>query len=97
MDATHLKVDRWGWFYLISVLDDYSRKILAWQLRAKMDSGTFSDVVELACEFTGIQDVRVEDRGRVLMDTGTMQPEMASHAFPPDRYAVSEFLCGFRL
>jgi len=64
------KVDRWGWFYLISVLDDYSRKILAWQLRAKMDSGAFSDVVELACEFTGMQDVRVEDRSRLLTDNG---------------------------
>ena len=62
MDATYLKVDRWGWFYLISVLDDYSRKILAWQFRAKMDSGTFSDVVELACEFTGMQDVPAENR-----------------------------------
>jgi putative transposase len=70
MDATYLKVDRWGWFYLISVLDDYSRKILAWQLRAKMDSGAFSDVVELAYEFTGMQDVRVENRSRLLTDNG---------------------------
>jgi transposase InsO family protein len=70
LDATYLKIDRWGWFYLISVLDDYSRKVLAWQLRAKMDSGAFSDVVELACEFTGVQGVIVKDRTRLLTDNG---------------------------
>jgi len=71
MDATYLKVDRWGWFYLISILDDYSRKILAWQLRAKMDAGAFSDVVELACEHTGMQNVPVKDRSQLLTDHGS--------------------------
>lgn len=32
-DATHLQVDLWGWRYLISILDDCSRRILAWQLK----------------------------------------------------------------
>jgi len=28
-DATYLLVKNWGWYFLISVLDDYSRRILA--------------------------------------------------------------------
>ena len=31
-DFTYLKVISWGWFYLSTVLDDYSRYILAWKL-----------------------------------------------------------------
>jgi transposase InsO family protein len=71
MDATYLKVDRWGWFYLISVLDDYSRKILAWQMKTSMTAEDFGDVVELACEFTGMHDVPIDDRTKLLTDNGS--------------------------
>jgi transposase InsO family protein len=31
-DFTYLKVIGWGWFYLSTVLDDFSRYIIAWKL-----------------------------------------------------------------
>jgi transposase InsO family protein len=35
-DFTHMKVQGWGWDYLSTVLDDYSRHILAWKLSKTM-------------------------------------------------------------
>ena len=31
-DCSHIKVIDWGWYYLVTVMDDYSRFILAWEL-----------------------------------------------------------------
>ena len=68
-DATYLKVDRWGWFYLISVLDDYSRKILSWELKTSMKADDFSDVIETACEFVGLTEP-VQHKIRIVTDNG---------------------------
>ena len=77
-DATFFKTKVWGWYYLISVLDDYSRRILAWRLQKTMDAGAFSEVVELACETTGIDRLGPEDRPRLVTDRG---PALISRDF----------------
>jgi len=69
-DATYLKVDRWGWFYLISVLDDYSRKILSWELKTSMKAGDFSDVIEAACEFVELTEPG-RNKIRIVTDNGS--------------------------
>jgi len=78
IDATYLLVKNWGWYYLISVLDDYSRRILAWRLQPAQDADAFSEVVEEACATTGMDRVPVRYRTRLLSDRG---PALISRAF----------------
>jgi len=77
-DASYFFVVGWGWYYVISVLDDYSRFILAWELKTDMTAESISEVVEQAVEATGQPDVPVEDRARLLTDRG---PGYLAHAF----------------
>ena len=70
-DASYFFVVGWGWYYLISVLDDYSRFILAWDLKGDMTAESISEVVQQAVEFTGLERVPVEDRTRLLTDRGS--------------------------
>jgi putative transposase len=52
-DASYFFVMGWGYYYLISVLDDYSRMILAWKIQPRMSSPDIIEVVQEAIEFTG--------------------------------------------
>jgi len=70
-DATYLLVKNWGWYYMISVLDDYSRKILGWKLQSSFTAGDFSEVVEMASEFTDMENVPANQRVRLLSDRGS--------------------------
>jgi transposase InsO family protein len=69
-DCAHLKIMGWGWYYLVTVMDDYSRFILAWELKSDMAAGSLIDVVQQAVDLTGMSDVPVEDRTVLLSDNG---------------------------
>ena len=47
-DFTYLKVIGWGWFYLSTVLDDFSRYIIAWKLCTTMKAEDVTDTLDLA-------------------------------------------------
>jgi putative transposase len=70
-DCSHIKVFDWGWYYLVTVMDDYSRFILAWELKSDMTAGSLIDVVQKAVDATGMTDIPVEDRTVLLSDNGT--------------------------
>jgi putative transposase len=69
-DFTYLKVVRWGWYFLSTVLDDYSRYILSWRLCSSMTAEDVKATVEDAIRFTGVEHARVVNRPRLLSDNG---------------------------
>ena len=69
-DATYLFIKNWGWYYLISVLDDFSRKIMARQLLPSMTAEDFAKVVESACETHGLDPLRSDKMPRLVSDRG---------------------------
>ena len=69
-DFTYLKVIGWGWFYLSTVLDDFSRYILAWKLCTTMSATDVSDTLQIALQTSGLNQVKVLHRPRLLSDNG---------------------------
>ena len=70
-DFTYLKVIGWGWFYLSSVLDDFSRYIIAWKLCATMKAEDVTATLDLALRTSGLDQAKVVHRPRLLSDNGS--------------------------
>ena len=69
-DVTYLQVVGWGWYYLSTVLDDYSRYILAWTLTTTMQASDVMATLDLARARAGVDQVHVVHRPRLLSDNG---------------------------
>src|SRR6201984_631355 len=57
-DFTYLKVIGWGWFYLSTVLDDFSRYILAWKLCTTMSATDVADTCDGGGTCCNLMDCR---------------------------------------
>ena len=70
-DFTYLKVIGWGWFYLSTILDDFSRYVIAWKLCATMKAKDVTDTLEQALAASGLTTANVAHRPRLLSDNGS--------------------------
>ena len=72
-DFTYLKVTGWGWGwgYLSTVLDDFSRFIVAWKLCATMKALDVTATLDLALAASGLDQMTVVHRPRLLSDNGS--------------------------
>lgn len=69
-DFTYIKIVGWGWYYLSTILDDYSRYVVAWKLCTTMKTRDVTDTLELALQASGCDQVAVRHKPRLLSDNG---------------------------
>lgn len=66
-----LSLESWGWFYLSTILDDFSRYVIAWELCTTMNADDVTETLELALRASGCDQATVVHRPRLLSDNGS--------------------------
>ena len=70
-DFTYLKIIGWGWMYLSTILDDFSRYVIAWKLCTAMTSRDVTETLELALQASGGDQADAVHKPRLLSDNGS--------------------------
>ena len=70
-DLTYFFVVGWGWYFITGILDDYSRYLINYRVVKDMTGQTIQELVQDAVEITGMQDVPVRKRVKLLTDNGS--------------------------
>jgi putative transposase len=73
-DFTYFKIIGWGWMYLSTVLDDFSRYIIAWKLCTNMRAEDVTDTLDLALKASGCDSATVLHKPRLLSDNQHLCP-----------------------
>jgi transposase InsO family protein len=70
-DATRFFIPGWGHYWMVSVLDDYSRRMLAWELVPDLQAPSLAHVIQLALEVTGLIQAPPVQKPALLTDNGS--------------------------
>ena len=70
-DCIYLKVIGRGYYYLITVMDDYSRYVLVWEIRTDMRADSLIDVIQQALDITSMSEVPVKHRMLLFSENGS--------------------------
>jgi RNA-directed DNA polymerase len=70
-DFTYLKITGWGWYHLSTVLDDFSRYIVAWRLGPTMCAADVTATLDQALAASALDRATVVHRPRLLSDNGS--------------------------
>ena len=70
-DFSYFKIIGWGWVYLSTILDDFSRYVIAWKLCTTMKAQDVTDTLELALTASGCDQANVRHKPRLLSDNGS--------------------------
>ena len=69
-DFSYFRVIGWGWYFLSTILDDYSRYIISWRLTTTMAASDVTGTLEDALAVTGLVHACVRHKPRLLSDNG---------------------------
>ena len=67
-DFTYFKIINWGWYYLSTILDDYSRYIVHWEVYSTMKTTCVKNTINSALIKAGLKE---HQRPRLLSDNGS--------------------------
>ena len=69
-DFTYLKGIGWGWMNPSTILDDYSRDMIAWKLCKTMQTGDITYKLDIALQASGCDQAHVMNKPRRYRTTG---------------------------
>ena len=87
-DFTYLKVIGWGWFYLSTILDDFSRYIVAWKLCTTMKADDVTATLDLALATAGLDQADGAHRPRSCRTTA----QVMSRAILPSGWKTATWI-----